>query len=92
MDARNLLYTSAGAFLLLKEKAEEELNKTMEKGKVSKEEVKDFLEKARTKGSDEELQFKEEMKKIFKEIADELGLATKSDIEEIKELLSKSRE
>lgn len=92
MEAKDLFYAGAGALMLFKDKAEEELQKMMDKGKVSKDEVREFMEKAKEKGSEEEDRFKEEMKKLFKEMADDLGLATKEDIEEIKRLINKTPE
>jgi polyhydroxyalkanoate synthesis regulator phasin len=83
----NLLYSGIGAATLLKEKVEEELKTLEEKGKIKTDDAKSFLESIEQKGKDEEDRIKEEIKKHIKEAMDELGIATKSDIEKLKEEL-----
>ncbi len=80
---KDLLYLGIGSALLAKEKVEEQLNKLVEKGKLSKEDVKKIIEEAKKRGEEEEKRAKEELKKTLKEIVQELGLATKKDIEEL---------
>lgn len=87
MEIKDILATGIGAFYLAKEKVEEELEKLVEKGKISREEMKGLLEKARQKGESEEVKIKEEVKKMVKEALDELGVATKEDLEELKKSL-----
>jgi len=86
---KELLYFGVGSALLAKEKVEEELQKLVDKGKVSKDEVKKILEEAKKRGEEEEKRAKREMKRLIKEAIKELGLATKKDIEELKKLLEK---
>jgi polyhydroxyalkanoate synthesis regulator phasin len=81
----NLLYSGIGAASLLKEKVEEELKTLEEKGKIKTDDAKSFLESIEKKGKDEEERIKEEIKKHIKEAMDELGIATKADIEKLKE-------
>jgi polyhydroxyalkanoate synthesis regulator phasin len=81
----NLLYSGIGAASLLKEKVEEELKTLEEKGKIKTDDAKSFLESIEKKGKDEEERIKEEIKKYIKEAMDELGIATKADIEKLKE-------
>lgn len=81
---KELLYTGMGGALLLKEKVEEELKKLEEKGKISTTDTKSFLESLKSKGEDEEKRLKEEIKSAIREVIEELGIATKQDIEELK--------
>lgn len=84
---KELLFTGIGATMLFKEKVESEIKKLEESGKLKTDDAKSFLESLEQKGKDEEERVKEEMKKMLKEIIDELGLATKDDIEKLKESL-----
>ncbi len=87
---KDLFYLGLGGALLAKEKVEEELNKLVEKGKLSKEEAEKFIEEAKKKGEEEEKKAKEEVKKALREVLEELNIATKEDIEELKKSLNKS--
>ena len=80
---KELLYTGMGGALLLKEKVEEELKKLEEKGKISTTDTKSFLDSLKTKGADEEKRLKEELKSAIREVIEELGIATKQDIESL---------
>ncbi|MGC9352063.1 MAG: hypothetical protein ACP5D3_08740 [Sulfurovum sp.] len=82
---KDILYTGLGGALLLKERVDEEIEKLQEKGKLSKEDAEKFLEKLQTRGEEEEKQIKEQIKEALKEVIDEMGLATKADIEALKE-------
>ncbi len=84
---KELIYTGIGASLLLKEKVEEELKKLEEKGKIDTKDVKSFITSLEEKGKSSDEKFKEELKKTIKEILDKLGVATKDDIEKLKEEL-----
>ncbi|AFV97115.1 MULTISPECIES: hypothetical protein [unclassified Sulfuricurvum] len=81
---KELLYTGMGGALLLKERVEEELKKLEEKGKLNTSDTKSFLESLKTKGEDEEKRLKEELKTAIKEVIEELGIATKKDIESLR--------
>lgn len=81
---KELLYTGMGGALLLKEKVEEELKKLEEKGKISTTDTKSFLDSLKTKGADEEKRLKEELKSAIREVIEELGIATKQDIESLR--------
>jgi len=82
---KELIYTGLGASLLLKEKIEEELNKLQETGKIDTKDVKTFIQSLEEKGKQGDEKFKEELKKLIKEILDELGVATKEDLNKLKE-------
>lgn len=88
---RDLISVGVGSALLAKEKVEEELKNLIEKGKMSKEEAQEFLDKAKAKGEEQERALKEEIKQALKEVLDEMGLATKKDLEELKEALKSKR-
>ncbi len=81
---KDLITLSVGSALLAKEKVEEELKDLIEKGKMSKEEAQKVIEKAKAKGEEQERALKEEIKKALREVIEEMGLATRSDIESLK--------
>jgi polyhydroxyalkanoate synthesis regulator phasin len=82
---KELIFTGLGGALVLKEKIEDELKKLEEKGKLDTKDVKSFLESLEQKGKESDEKFKAELKSTIKEIIDELGLATKEDLEKLKE-------
>ena len=82
---KELIYTGLGGALVLKEKIEDELKKLEEKGKLDTKDVKSFLESLEQKGKESDEKFKSELKSTLKEIIDELGLATKEDLQKLKE-------
>lgn len=84
---KELLHTGIGAGLLLKEKVEEEVKKMEESGKIKTDDAKSFLESIEKKGKEEEQKNKEKLKSMLKEIIDDLGLATKDDLEKLKQEL-----
>lgn len=84
---KELLHTGIGAGLLLKEKVEEEIKKMEESGKIKTDDAKSFLETIEKKGKEEEQKNKEKLKSMLKEIIDDLGLATKDDLEKLKQEL-----
>lgn len=88
-DIKDLFYLGIGAAMLAKEKFEEETKEYIEKGKMTKEERDAFIEKAKAKAKEEEQEFQSRIKDIIKDALSEMGLATKEDIAEIKELLKK---
>ncbi len=81
---KELLFTGVGVAAVLKEKVEEELTKLEEKGKIKKDDAKSFLESLEKQGKEEDEKIKENLKSTLKEIVDELGLATKEDLEKLK--------
>lgn len=78
---KEILYTGLGGAMLLKERVEKELDKLQEKGKLSKEDADTFLKNLQERGEEEEEKLKTKIKEAMKEVIDELGLATKADIE-----------
>ncbi|WP_309500149.1 hypothetical protein [Sulfurovum sp.] len=82
---KEILYAGLGGALLLKERVDEEIEKLQERGKLSKEDAEKFLEKLKTRGEEEEEKMKTYIKEALKEVIDEMGLATKADIEALKD-------
>ena len=82
---KDLIFAGLGGALVFKEKIEEELKKLEEKGKIDTKDMKSFLESLEQKGKDSDAKSKEELKSTMKEIIDDLGLATKADLEKLKE-------
>lgn len=82
---KDLIFTGLGGALVFKEKIEDELKKLEEKGKLDTKDVKSFIESLEKKGKESDDKFKEELKKTIKEMIDELGLATKEDLQKLKE-------
>ncbi len=81
---KEMIYTGIGGAMLFKERVEEELKRLEDKGKLSKEDTQQFLDDLKIKGEEEETKFKTQIKEALKEVIDELGLATKADIEKLK--------
>jgi len=82
---KDLISLGVGSALLAKEKVEEELNKLVEKGKISKEEATKFVEEAKEKAKEEEQKLKSSIKEALKDVLKELDIATKEDLEKLKE-------
>jgi polyhydroxyalkanoate synthesis regulator phasin len=82
---KEILFTGLGGALLLKERVEEELKTLQEKGKIKTSDANSFLESLEQKGKDEDERIKAKIKDMFKEVLDELGVATKADLEKLKE-------
>ena len=86
---KDILYTGLGMGVVLKEKVESEIKKLEEEGKLKKDDAASLVESLSSKGKEEEERIKELFKASIKEVIDELGLATKEDIEKLKDTLSK---
>jgi polyhydroxyalkanoate synthesis regulator phasin len=88
----NLFYFGLGSVLLAKEKIEQ----AGESAKGFKDEndrkAREFFEQAVAKGSEEREQIKGNIKELLKEAMDELGLATKSDLDELKAEVARLRQ
>lgn len=82
---KDLLYTGIGAAVVLKERVEAEVKKLQDEGKIKTDDAKSFLNSIEAKGKEEEQRIKEQFKSALKEVIDELGVATKADLEKLKE-------
>ncbi len=81
---KEMIYTGIGGAMLMKERVEEEMKRLEEKGKLSKEDAQQFLDDLKVRGEEEESKVKAQIKEAVKEAIEELGLATKEDIEKLK--------
>lgn len=78
---KDLLYISAGGLLTLQDKIKKELNALEERGKLTKEDSEAFINRLYDRAETEH----EKNIKYFKEVLEELNLATKDDIKAIEE-------
>lgn len=86
-DIKDLFYLGLGSALMAKEKFEAEAKELVEKGKLTKEQQKEFIEKAKAKAKEEEIELSAKVKKMVKDALSEMGIATKEDIEELKKMI-----
>ncbi|MEA3316126.1 MAG: hypothetical protein U9Q30_09740 [Campylobacterota bacterium] len=84
---KEILYTGVGVASIFKEKVEEEVKKLEESGKIKTDDAKSLLQSIEKKGKEEEEKSKEKLKEMLKDIIKELDIATKQDIEKLKEEL-----
>jgi polyhydroxyalkanoate synthesis regulator phasin len=84
---KDLLYAGIGAATVMREKVEDEVKKLQDEGKLKTSDAKSFLESIEKKGHEEQTRVKEELKTTLKEVIDELGIATKADLDALKESL-----
>ena len=84
---KELLYKGLGIALMVKDKFSKEFDEIIQEGELSKEEIKKAAFEAKGKAENEKQIFEDKMREKVKSIVDDLGLATKKDIEELKELI-----
>lgn len=84
---KDLIYTGIGAASLMKERVEQEVKKLEEEGKLKTDDARSFIDSIQKKGQEEDTKVKEHLKVLLKEAIDELGLATKEDLQKLKEEL-----
>ena len=85
---KELLHVGLGSVVVVKEKIEEELKVLQEKGKINSTDAKSFIESITKKGEEEDEKLKAKLKEMLKEAIEELGVATKKDLEDLKSKLS----
>ena len=88
---KDFLYTLLGGALLLKDKFSDQFDDILKKGEESKEDIKDNASESFSKANEQKVEIESELKKKIKTIVDELGLATKADIDELKELIKNQK-
>jgi polyhydroxyalkanoate synthesis regulator phasin len=86
---KEAIFTAIGAGAILKEKVEEEIQKLEENGKIKADDAKSFLKSIEERGKEEDDKIKQKVKETIKEVFDELGVATKDDLEKLREELTK---
>lgn len=84
---KDLIYTGIGTASLMKERVEQEVKKLEEEGKLKTDDARSFIDSIQKKGQEEDTKVKEHLKVLLKEAIDELGLATKEDLQKLKEEL-----
>lgn len=87
-----LFYFGLGSALLAKEKIEQAGDSARGFRAENDRKAREFFDQAVAKGSEEREQVKEHIKEMLKEAIDELGLATRSDIDSLREEISRLRQ
>jgi polyhydroxyalkanoate synthesis regulator phasin len=87
-----LFYFGLGSVLLAKEKIEQAGESAKEMKEENDRKAREFFEQAVAKGSEEREQIKGSIKTLLKEAIDELGLATKADLDALRAELAKLRQ
>jgi len=87
-----LFYFGLGSALMAKEKLEQAGESAKELKEENERKAREFFDQAVAKGSEEREQIKGGIKALLKEAIDELGLATKADLEALREELAKQRQ
>ena len=90
---KDLLYTILGGALLLKDRfaSQFDVNDILKKAEESKEDIQENVAESFEKANEQKVELESELKKKIKTIVDELGLATKADIDELKELIKNNQ-
>ncbi len=89
-DDKELLYKALGVMLLIKDKFSDEFNEIFQKANASKEDILKTVDETKEKASQEKARMEDGLKDKVKSIIQEMGLATKEDIDELKELIKNS--
>ncbi len=87
-----LFYFGIGSALLAKEKLEQAGNSAKSIKEENDRKAREFFDEAVAKGSEEREQLKGSIKEILKEAIDELGLATKADLDALRQELRQQRQ
>lgn len=87
-----LFYFGLGSALMAKEKLEQAGESAKGLKEENERKAREFFDQAVAKGSEERGRLKEEVKQLLKEAVDELGLATKTDLDALREELSRQRQ
>ncbi len=85
--SKEFLYTLLGGALLLKDRFSDQFDEILKHGESSKENIKSTATETMAKATEQKDEIESELKSKIKAIVDELGLATKEDIDELKELI-----
>lgn len=84
---KELFYASLGAAFVLKDRVEKEIKILEKRGKIKRDDAKSLLEAMEKKGKDEQIKIESKLKETIKKVMDEIGVATKDDLEKLKEEL-----
>lgn len=89
-DDKELLYKALGVMMLIKDKFSDEFNEIFQKANASKEEILKTVDETKAKATEEKSHMEDQLKGKVQSIIQEMGLATKEDIDELKELIKNS--
>lgn len=84
-----LFYFGLGSALMAKEKLEQAGASAKEQREEGERRAREFFDQAVAKGSEERGRLKDEVKQLLKEVVDELGVATKADMDALREELKR---
>jgi polyhydroxyalkanoate synthesis regulator phasin len=87
-----LFYFGLGSALMAKEKIEQTGESARSSMEESDRKAREFFDQAVAKGSEEREQVKGNVKELLKEAIDELGLATRADVDALREELARLRQ
>lgn len=87
-----LFYFGLGSALMAKEKIEEAGESARSRKEEGDQKAREFFDQAVAKGSEEREQVKESIRELLKEAVDELGLATRADVEALREEMARLRQ
>ncbi|MDD2582166.1 MAG: hypothetical protein PHR66_09255 [Desulfuromonadaceae bacterium] len=87
-----LFYFGLGSALMAKEKLEEAGESARSRKEEGDQKAREFFDQAVAKGSEEREQVKESIRELLKEAVDELGLATRADVDALREELARLRQ
>lgn len=87
-----LFYFGLGSALMAKEKLEQAGESAKGLKEENERKAREFFDQAVAKGSEEREQIKGSIKTLLKEAIDELGLATKADLDALRAELAKLRQ
>lgn len=88
---KNLLYLGAGAAFVTKEKIEELKNELVDKGKLTQDEGKQFVDDLLNKSDDIKGKFEEKIQKVVIAQLDKLNVAKSEDIAELRTQIQELR-
>jgi len=90
MKAVDFLNLGLGAAFLAKDKVEGLFKEMEKRGEISKEDAKKFIDDAKARAEKERKDLDARIQEKIKKAVQEMGLATKEDIEELKKLIKAS--
>ncbi len=86
-STKKLFYKGLGIALLLKDNFSKEFEEILKEAQLSKNEIEKEIDEAKNIANKEKEFFEKLLKEKIKSVINELNLATKEDIQELKELL-----
>ncbi|OQX73613.1 MAG: hypothetical protein B6D59_05160 [Campylobacteraceae bacterium 4484_4] len=86
-NEEDILYKALGALLLIKDKFADEFDDLYRKASASKEDLEQRLDQTKSRAEKEKSEIEDRLKAKIRSVIDEMGLATKEDIEELKQMI-----